>query len=274
MGSELDLVFIKKQMDKDSLKKLELIEKNYKEIFKDKKVIKNPSFFKVKLDGYTINLRKESSSPELMTYQEVWLEGMHVKAPGFKQGNNVIIDVGGNEGYYTLFMKKHNPHAKIIVLEPMPKTFETLSRNVKDNKLSNVHLIRKALTNKVGKTKFEFVPEVSAISSTNISLQERPWLHKKRIKSIVVSTTTLKELFKKFKLSSVDLLKLDVEGSEYEILTSGVDELKMIKRIIIEYHSNKLKEDCTKFLQEQGFKLVLAEKEESCGDIYFIRANN
>ena len=64
-------------------------------------------------------------------------------------------------------------------------------------------------------------------------------------------------------------MKIDTEGAELDILNGGGDVLGKIRKIVIEYHSDKLKRDCIKFLKKRGFKLVKEEK-RVCGDIYFV----
>jgi len=272
MADEIDYLFLKSLIkDSKSLKLLDFVEGNRRLIFDEKKVIKDNRLIKLKILGFNIWLRRGSCAPELMTFQEIFKEHTHTKHEAFNgEGNKIILDIGANEGYYTLFMKKYNPNANIIALEPIPKTYNILKKNVLGNKIKNVKLLKKALTDKTGKTVFEFVPEVSAISSTNMGLQDRPWLEKSRIKTINVDSVTLKELFQKFKLDYVDILKLDVEGSELKILENSKDILNKIKKIVIEYHSDELKEKCKNLLINKGFKLVLEDKTSPCGDIYFL----
>jgi len=271
---KMDFRFLKRRIKgKKNLSKLNDIKENYKSIFKECKIIKSKQLFNIKIGKYKIWLKEGTSSSSLMTYLEIFKEKVHMKKAGFSgKGNKVVIDVGGNEGYYVLKMKENNPNLKIITLEPVPSTFKLLKKNIESNKLKNVILINKALTKKKGKLIFEIIPEVSAVCATNIKMQKRPWLDTKRIKKIIVKSTTLIDLCKKLKIDKIDILKLDVEGSELEILKNSKPILNNIKKIVIEWHSEKLKRDCIKFLKKNGFKLVYQEK-KICGDLYFINSN-
>jgi FkbM family methyltransferase len=271
MADEIDFKFLKKQIqNKKDLTKLEEIRNNEIDIFDKKKVFNNPKIFSIRLRDYIIFLRKESSSSSIMTYLEIFKDRIHMKNKLFLgKDDDIIVDIGANEGFYALAMKKNNPNVKIISIEPVKKTFELLNLNIKKNNLKNIISINKAITSKNGFINFESVPEVSAINSTNIFLQKRDWLNLKRIYKIKVSSIRLENLFNRLKLKRIDILKLDVEGSEYEILKSSKKVLLKTKKIVVEYHNKKIKRECIQLLNKIGFRLIREEKGE-CADIYFI----
>ena len=63
--------------------------------------------------------------------------------------NSVVVDVGANIGYYTLLLAQK---CKLVyAIEPEAETFEILQKNVTENKLNNVVLIRSAVGEKNGK---------------------------------------------------------------------------------------------------------------------------
>ena len=84
-----------------------------------------------------------------------------------------------------------------------------------------------------------------------------------------VPTLNLQEIFKKNKLKKIDFLKMDCEGSEYEILY-GLPKryLKKIGKISFEYHnldkSNKNFFKLKEFLEKNGF-IVSNPIIDSCG---------
>ena len=271
MRDKIDLNFIKRRIrNKRSLSRLKDIKENWKLVIEEGKIIKDKRLFDIKIGKYRIWLRKESSASSIMTFLEIFKYRQHTKHPEFLgKKDNIVFDIGANEGFYTLWMKRNNPKLKIVALEPVPSTFKLIEKNVRSNKLKDVILVNKALTSKKGKIKFEIVPEVSAICATDINFQKRPWLDTGRIKKIRVNSTSLNDLCKEFRIDHIDILKMDVEGSEMEILKSSKKMLKNISKIIIEFHSKKLKRDCINLLKKSGFKFVYEDKKK-CGDIYFI----
>lgn len=271
MGIKTDFDFIKKRIkDKKSLARLQEIKEDWQKVRKEGKIIKSSKIFDINIGKFKFWLRKNGASSSIDTYLEVFKHNNHMVLPGFKgKKDKIVFDVGANEGFYTFRMKENNPNLKIMAIEPVPSTFNLLKKNVNSNKLKNVILKNLALTKEKGKIIFEIVPEATMIASLDIAMQKRPWLDTKRIKKITVASTTLKDLCNKLKIDHIDILKLDVEGSELEILKSSKDFLPNIKKIVIEWHSEKLKKGCKDFLKENGFKLLHEEK-KNCGDLYFI----
>jgi FkbM family methyltransferase len=272
MKQGIDFKFLRSIVKgKENIKKLKQIKENEKAVINQGKIVKDRSLFSIVLDNYQLWLRKGTSASSIMTYLEIFKDKTHMKIPDFLGENDeIIIDLGGNEGYYALAMKKNNPKAKIVSIEPITETFKLLKKNIQSNNLKNVILINKAITSRTGKITFEIVPEVSAISSADIYLQGREWLDEKRIKKITVDSITLENLCKRLNIKKIDLLKLDVEGAELEILKSSRKILMNTKKVVIEYHNTKLKNKCINILQKLGFKLILKERGE-CADVYFIR---
>ncbi|MEM5804864.1 MAG: FkbM family methyltransferase [Candidatus Aenigmatarchaeota archaeon] len=250
--------------------RLESIKRDWYKIMKEGQVIKDRKLFSMKIGEYRFWFRRGSAPSSIDTYLEVFKDNNHMKVPGFKgKGNKVVLDIGANEGFYTFGMKKSNPKLKIVAVEPVPATFELLKRNVLGNGLKDIVLVNKALTRRKGRITFEIVPEVSAVCGLDIAMQKRPWLDTKRIKKITVESTTLADLCKELKIGNIDILKLDVEGSELDILRGSADFLPHISKIVIEWHSEKLKEGCKSFLKKKGFRLV-REESKMCGDLYFV----
>ena len=103
---------------------------------------------------------------------------------------------------------------------------------------------------------FQIVDDITTIGSMKIDTEGKPWLDRKRIREIEVSSTTLSDLFKENGIGEVDIMKLNVEGSELEILKSGEGIFDRIKKIVIEYHSPQLRDRCREFLENKGFKFV------------------
>ena len=271
MTAKSDFNFIEKRIkDKKSFKRLQEIKEDWQKVEKEGKIIKGKNIFDINIGQFKFWLRKNAVASSIEIYLEIFKHKTHMVLPEFKgKKDKVIFDVGANEGFYTLGMKENNPKLKIVAIEPVPSTFKLLKKNIQSNKLKDVILVNQALTKKKGKITFEMVPEVTFAGALDIAMQRRKWLDAKRIKKIIVNSTTLIDLCKKLKIDKIDILKIDVEGSELDILKSSKNFLLNIKKIVIEWHSKKLKDECKGFLKKNGFKLVREEK-QVCGDLYFI----
>ena len=272
MGIKTDFKFLKKMAhNRQTIANLKKIEANWVKVRKEGKIIKSKKPLLLKLGKLVFWLKENASSSTIDMYLEIFQHKHHMLAKGFDaKKDKIVFDAGANEGYYTIGMKQNNPSLKIISVEPVPETFKMLKKNINTNKLKNIIPINKALSFSNKKISMDFVPEATMIASKNILAQPRSWLDKKRIKKVKVQGITLTKLCKQLKINSIDILKLDVEGAELDILKGGKEMLPKIKKIIIEWHSKKLKKQCTQLLQKNGFKLVLSSNEHMCGDIYFV----
>jgi len=181
---------------------------------------------------------------------EVYKEGVY--AP-LLQGRKdlTIIDVGGNIGitsyYFSQFAKQ------VYTLEPSLEHFDVMTTMLKYNKITNVMPINKALYFKEGV--FDFGgPENNG---TMRSLHSATWQDGRPREQ--VQATTLPKLFEEFKIDHVDFMKLDVEGSETEIIcsTSFKKVASKIDSMVIERHqwSGRHENQIVDALKENGFQV-------------------
>lgn len=81
-----------------------------------------------------------------------------------------------------------------------------------------------------------------------------------------VESVTLASLLEREQLDRVDLLKLDIEGSEYEILESvPVAVLRRVRAVVMEYHPNGLKSSLFRPFGEAGFEFVCDDPSSTTG---------
>ncbi|MEK9207812.1 MAG: FkbM family methyltransferase, partial [Patescibacteria group bacterium] len=123
-----------------------------------------------------------------------------------------FLDLGANLGlvsyYFSQFAKK------IFSVEPSAEHFACLSRMVSENKLEEIITpINKAIYLKSGK-----FPLFHNTNRTMRSLHTA--VHDNSSPPETVDCITLDQLFDEYKIDHVDLLKLDIEGTEAEVLAS------------------------------------------------------
>jgi hypothetical protein len=71
----------------------------------------------------------------------------------------------------------------------------------------------------------------------------------------MVKVTTLDKLVNSLGLTKIDFLKIDAEGSEYEILRGANKVLDNTKSVLIEtFENNRYK--CLDYLKNKGFKII------------------
>ena len=140
-----------------------------------------------------------------------------------------ILDCGANIGLTTLFFKRLYPKARISCFEADPTTATILKKNIDQNRLQDVVVHNLMLSASDGERPFYI--DDSAPGSLRMS-GVPGFISNHR--EILVKTGRLSDYVN----GPVDLLKLDVEGAEFEVLgdlkSSG--KIAHIRRMVIEYH--------------------------------------
>ncbi len=211
------------------------------------------------IDLYLYNYEKGTISPLLYFSRYLNFENLNSTSATNEWGhfekmlnyeNQIVIDVGAAIGATVrLFSKKAKT---IYAFEPQSNNFKYLKTVIKLEKLGNVIPINLALSDKVGTATF-YNRESHGIHSLG--------KHNKGSYSIrsEVKVTTLDDFCQKnLPSEEIALLKIDVEGFEYDVLKGAVDLLtkKKIKAVIFEY-SPKLTATCGK--QENGIFELLTQ---------------
>jgi FkbM family methyltransferase len=144
----------------------------------------------------------------------------------------VILDLGSHIGVSILYFRLRYPTARIIGVEPDPRNFSRLVRNV--GHLENVETLQLAMAEHSGHALLSCGPEGVASSLGRWPGQRTE-----------VETRSLDDLIAGLGLESVDLIKLDVEGSEYSVLR-GFSHLDRVSALIGELHPTMLGDDLQK----------------------------
>ncbi len=144
-----------------------------------------------------------------------------------------VLDIGANIGLYTVQMASAVGEAgHVYAFEPCPLTAARLRENVTLNRLSNVSIVEKALSDSEGTAHFYIFPEGGdAYNSLGAVRREREGLCATQL--IEVQTTTLDAFANQAGLTSVDFIKLDVEGAEEMVLRGGVNLLRACPQALI-----------------------------------------
>ncbi len=172
----------------------------------------------------------------------------------FNFGSNkpTILDIGAHIGAFAIFASAKAPKGRIFAYEPNPESFELLKDNIKHNKCSNIKIFNTAVTEKKGSMEF-FIDKNSVLGS----------VYNKNGRKVVIPTVSLSDILLENRLPAVDLLKMDVEGAEYQILFhTSKETLSQIKRIEMEVHEFSESKDnalsMADFLTENGFNVTMS----------------
>jgi len=164
-----------------------------------------------------------------------------------------VIDLGGNVG---LFAVRAAPlAARVLSYEPYKDHFACLQRNVQH--WPNVEAVCSAVSGRHGSVRLyePLNPRASGAYSVFADLgrtMSKRWVE--------VTAVTLADVFERHDVETCDLLKMDVEGQEYDILHGTPPELfSRIARIHGEYHDVQREDPRSRiatfaaFLRGRGF---------------------
>ncbi len=126
--------------------------------------------------------------------------------------DSVVVDIGANIGYYSLMAAKKAVTGHIYSFEPVTKNQEKLKRNISLNNLTVIHPIQAAISNFSGSiTIYISADDNSGMSGLRTAENFSG-------ESETVKCLTLDEAVIEYKLPKIDLIKIDVEGSEITVL--------------------------------------------------------
>ena len=152
----------------------------------------------------------------------------------------VVYDIGANYGNYALIWAKLY-HAKVIAFEPLKSSFDKAKANLKLNQDTTIDLYDLGIGNDTGL--FE-----TAIDGSMISIHgtEHTFMNIIKLDNFISDIDAPKP----------DLIKIDIEGMEYEALIGMMRTLAIYQpKVIIETHTSKLMESCFNILKNVGYEM-------------------
>lgn len=165
----------------------------------------------------------------------------------FTKGKKVVLDVGGNVGYFSLLAAKGlNKNGKIYAFEPVSKTYKRFQENIRLNGTHSIVLEKLAISNK------EDVLTINVGNAHNWGMSSINMHEHLSGDKEIVRCETIDGYIKKHNLSVVDIVKIDIEGSEFAAI-DGMKNTLSIQRPVV------LIELLDAHLSKQGY---------SCKDIY------
>lgn len=149
--------------------------------------------------------------------------------------SGTILDIGANTGIFSMIAQANNPAALIIAVEPVDVNFEVLSKNITKNEFI-IKAEKIALSDKSGKAKmFMLKDRLNYMTSVNDDRYANA-PHVKGHHQVVEIEVDIKPfvyLAEKYKLQKIDLIKIDVEGHEFSVLSSMLPYIEKHKPALL-----------------------------------------
>jgi len=193
-------------------------------------------------------------------FHEIWIDEVYAPSGYEINDGDTVVDIGANIGVFAMYAATRALGVKVKSYEPFPKNAEYFRANLEASKLDNVEFYQLAVAGSNG--------------SRTLHVEDAWILHSladkdSAEKGLDVECITLDKVFAD--VDRCDLLKLDCEGSEYEILYSASNEtFGRISRIVCEFNNidseRKNGTSLGSFLAQKGFEVeAIGPQEDESG---------
>ncbi|MFL5539509.1 MAG: amino acid adenylation domain-containing protein, partial [Longimicrobiaceae bacterium] len=219
-------------------------------------------------------------------YREIFEDRSYLRH-GVALGDGAcVFDVGANIGLFTLFAGTLRPGVTVYAFEPIPPVFEALETNARIHGV-DARLFNCGVGSTAGAETFTFYPHASVLSGRQVdedearsvvrsfilneqdpdasggmdgALLEEMLEARLETERVTCEIRTLSQVIREQGVERIDLLKVDVEGGEYDVL-AGIEEehWERISQVVAEAHEQD-RERVTELLARHGFT-VAAEQE-------------
>lgn len=208
-------------------------------------------FYKVSLGGFSFFIRKEIPG-DAFVLGETFMRGEYEFLRPYMSGA-LVLDIGAYVGD-TACLFTHYGARKIVAFEPHPELYRLAQKNIVLNHLPASIDLRNEGVAATDKT-ITLREDGDAGASAAFGLYESV-----RGKEIELHLVSIKKILQE--LGSVDVLKMDCEGAEFEIFEAlSLAEIQSIKAMGLEYHRDP--KPIVEKLKQAGFKVTLKPDPES-----------
>jgi FkbM family methyltransferase len=162
-------------------------------------------------------------------FQQIFVDREYRCLDAIKDPPKLIIDCGANVGYSSVWFLSKFPSCSVIAVEPDPDNFEVLKHNLLpyggrcDAIQAAIWPNTKRLQIKKARAGHEWGHIVEVAKDAQFS----------------VASVTIPFLIAKSGFGRISVLKIDIEGAEFELLKADTQWLDYVDNIVIELHGNE-----------------------------------
>jgi FkbM family methyltransferase len=170
--------------------------------------------------GTLIRMRPFPSTTDYGVAYEIFYHQVY-QHPWLPRTAGTIVDLGGNVGYSTLWWCSLYPNAQVVVYEPMPEHVELIGAHVRLNGLASRVTIRPVAA---GVVQSEAVLE--PLGARSVLRGEGPGIR-----------VPVVDVFQELSTLTIDVLKIDVEGTEHQLLADERFATLRVGVLVMEWHT-------------------------------------
>jgi FkbM family methyltransferase len=192
-----------------------------------------PHEIRVRVDGVTHPIVLRTRTSDLEVFLAIFAnQEYRIDEPRITP--STIVDLGANTGLASIYFSTQYPNARIIAVEPEHSNFELLVRNTRN--YPNIEAINMAMWSNDG--------EVRIATGVGQDPDADKWGYRTvQSGGVAVAGISMRKLMTMKGLSSIDLLKVDIEGAEVELFADP-KWMDLVGLLLIEFH-DRLRPGCS-----------------------------
>lgn len=189
--------------------------------------------FVVTVDNGSFFIDPVSHFGQRLIHDRAYEPGMEAVLRHFLKPGDTFVDVGANEGYFSILASRLvGPHGRVIAIEPQSRLRPIIGENARLNDCRNLTLISAAVSDRPGSAELHLSPD------TNTGGSGLTRVTRYRVETESISTQTLSQILSSAGVRQVELIKIDIEGFEYEAVLGSMDVFTsgIVRAIALELH--------------------------------------
>jgi FkbM family methyltransferase len=157
----------------------------------------------------------------------------------YLEPGSVFIDLGANEAYFSVIASQIvGPRGTVIAVEPQSRLQSVIQENLSLNGCYNVRVVRAVVSSQTGTILLQLNSDLNNGGSSLFRSTRYP------VPTEEVRSFTLPEFLSRTGVERCDLMKVDIEGAEYDVFMTATDILRSgaIRNIALEIHNSILED--------------------------------
>lgn len=213
---------------------------------------------KVKIRGYENPVFLRYGSSDIFSLKQIFAEEEFSCLKKLEHPQ-LIIDCGANVGYASFYFLNQFPGVKIVAVEPDSANFEVCKKNLVPYQ-DQISLFQAGVWSKQANLT---IKRYGMGLEWGIEVKES-----EPGETPDILATTIDQLLASTGMDTIDVLKVDIEGSEIEVFGKNFEQwLKKVKNLVIELHGS----DCEKIfftaLSNYDYELLYAGELVVCKNL-------
>ena len=175
-------------------------------------------------------------------YEIFWRKAYRLPWPD-KAVRRPVVDLGANTGMASLFFAAYHS-ARVYAVEADQYNMDLLLRN---------------LSGEISAGRIKPLHAAAFSENTTLYMQMQEKAYNTTVTSEVtdmpVRALSMDTLCSIFELDKIDLLKIDIEGSEEALFSKNTEWLQKVNMLVVEIHAERFRRVCEAVLRAKGFDI-------------------